>query len=195
MAAIAVAAGGIWWDQRWLLVVAVALLLLFAGLVRHHLMLGRARQKAILRVQISDEALLRLDRAWDKLPQRHNYTPSPDHPFAADLDLFGHASVLHLLDTAKTPLAEQTLRDWLLAPASAAVVRERQAAVQELTPARLAGRIDLAGAAHTSPDQDPEPFLEWAEGERLLTTQRFIVLAGRISVVLFWLMLERKFSV
>jgi hypothetical protein len=192
--ALGCAAGGIWWDQRWLFIVAAALLVLFGGLVRHHLLLGRARREAMLRVQISNDALLRIDRAWDKLPQRHTYAPDPDHPFAGDLDLFGHASVLHLLDTAKTPLGEQTLRDWLLAPASPATLRERQAAVRELAPLiDWREELTLRALLHTAPDQNPEPFLQWAEGERWLSRQRFVVIGGRISVVLFWVTLAAQF--
>jgi hypothetical protein len=209
LAAVACAVSGIWWDQRWLFVVAAACLVLFVGLVRHHLMLGRARQAAILRVQISDEALLRLDRAWDKLPQRHTYVPDPDHPFAGDLDLVGHASVLHLLDSAKTPVGEDTLRDWLISPAPLSVVRERQAAVRELTPLLdWREELSLRALLHTSTDRDPAPFLEWAEGETppgggrwpagteggsWLSEQRIIVTAGRVSVVLLWVTLVAQF--
>lgn len=194
IAAAAAAAGGIW-EARWLFAVALTLFVVFFALVRRHILLGRARRAAILRVQISDEALLRHDRAWDKLPQRHAFLSDPGHPFAADLDLFGHASVLHLLDTAKTPMAEQALREWLLAPASLEAIRERQPAVQELAPLiDWREELTLRTLVSTSPDQDPEPLLAWAEGERWLTNQRFVVLAGRVSVGLFWVMLAAHIS-
>jgi len=65
------------------------------------------------------------------------------HPYAQDLDLFGHGSLFELLSTARTRVGEETLARWLLAPATPDVLRDRQAAVAELRP-RLDLREDLA---------------------------------------------------
>src|SRR5262249_44458152 len=62
----------------------------------------------------------------------------PDHPAAADLDLFGTGSLFERLVTPCTRAGEDTLAGWLLAPAAAAEVCARQVAVTELR-----GRIDL----------------------------------------------------
>ena len=62
----------------------------------------------------------------------------PDHPAAADLDLFGVGGLFERLATPCTRAGEDTLAGWLLAPAGAAEVRDRQAAVAELR-----GRLDL----------------------------------------------------
>jgi hypothetical protein len=67
----------------------------------------------------------------------------PDHPAAADLDLFGVGSLFERLATPCTRAGEDTLADWLLVPAGAALVRDRQAAVAELR-SRLDLREDLA---------------------------------------------------
>jgi hypothetical protein len=62
----------------------------------------------------------------------------PDHPAAADLDLFGEGSLFERLATPCTRAGEDALARWLLAPAGAAEVRDRQIAVAELR-----GRLDL----------------------------------------------------
>ena len=67
----------------------------------------------------------------------------PHHPYADDLDVFGQGSLYELLCGARTTMGEETLAAWLRAPADPAAVRERQAAVRELTP-RLDLREDLA---------------------------------------------------
>jgi hypothetical protein len=67
----------------------------------------------------------------------------PDHPAAADLDLFGVSSLFERLATPCTRTGEKTLAAWLLMPGSAAEVRSRQAAVLELRD-RIDLREDLA---------------------------------------------------
>jgi hypothetical protein len=61
-----------------------------------------------------------------------------EHPYAADLDLFGHGSLFELLCGAQTHAGRATLARWLLAPAPLPAVRARQEAVEDLRP-----RIDL----------------------------------------------------
>jgi hypothetical protein len=48
------------------------------------------------------------------------------HPYALDLDLFAAGGLFELLNTACTRSGEDTLADWLLAPAPADVVRDRR---------------------------------------------------------------------
>src|SRR3954451_3525767 len=54
--------------------------------------------------------------------------------YASDLDLLGHASLQHMLNTPTTSVGQQRLRDWLLTPAPHSVARQRQPAVAELAP-------------------------------------------------------------
>jgi DNA mismatch repair ATPase MutS len=67
------------------------------------------------------------------------------------------------------------------------VVRERQAAVGELaTAALLDWRQELQVRGRLAGDSrpDPEPFLNWAEGERWLQRRRTLVWMARISPIL-----------
>src|SRR5690349_22843652 len=138
LAAVACLGWGIY-VRNWPLVGAgVLLLVAFLVLVRHHVMLGRARQRALEFVAISVEAGARRRRDWEALPLRSTFRAAGEHPYAADLDLFGRASLFHLLYPGGTALGEATLRDWLLVAAAPGVARERQGSVAELAP-----RIDL----------------------------------------------------
>ena len=93
-------------------------------------------------------------------------SPAPeDHPYADDLDVFGHASLYTLLGTTATRPGADTLVDWLLAPASVDTVRERQVAVRELTPA-IEFRDELHAAGRIAGPVEMEEIaklLEWAE--------------------------------
>jgi len=167
----AVLAGvAVWRGWPALALAAGAALAAFAVLVVWHGRVARRHRQAVIQGEVNQEALLRLARDWDALPQRPRRQPavSPEHPYAADLDVTGRASLLHLLDTTTTPTGAETLARWLLAPADPDTVRLRQAAVAELAPMLdLREELQVLGRLRAGDDPDPEPFLRWAESGRL----------------------------
>ena len=179
------------WADSWLLGSLGALLFGgFVALVTYHGVLGRTRQRLADLWAVNDEGLKRRARAWDTLPLRHTEPADPAHPYAVDLDIVGRASLLHLLLGETTPAGERTLRRWLLASAPAEAVRERQAAVAELTPA-LELRDDLAvgGRRVRASRRNVEPFLAWAESEPWLSRYRAVLWTARISPLVLWALL------
>ena len=144
-------------------------------------------------VAINREGAARAVRSWTQLPDPDAVEVGEDHPYAHDLDLFGHASVMHLLGTVATAPGRETLSRWLGAPAPADVIRDRQDAVAELAPAldfrqalaadgRTAGRISAARI---------QRFLEWADdvhpgqGTRGITVAR--IAGPLLGVSAVWL--------
>lgn len=118
-------------------------LLMFLALVVAHDVVDRRRARASLAVQHYQRALRRLDDAWrGEGVQRRDFA-APEHPYAADLDLFGPGSLFALLCTARTRGGQATLADRLLGPAAPDEVRERQRAVLALRE-RIDLREDLA---------------------------------------------------
>jgi ABC-type Na+ transport system ATPase subunit NatA len=100
--------------------------------------------------------------------------PPPDHPYADDLDVFGHASLHVLLGTTSTRPGADMLTDWLLAPAPPEVVQQRQNSVQELTPA-IEFRDELQAMGRIAGQVEPEQLqllLEWAESPAWLLPKR-----------------------
>ncbi len=136
----------LWWPasaarlSAWWLLVPVAA---FAALLVAHARVRRRRRQAERRAAFHARGLARLDGQWAGTGQSGARFLDPRHPYADDLDLFGAGSLYELLCGARTPMGEETLAAWLLAPADLPSVRARQAAVQELTP-RLDLREDLA---------------------------------------------------
>jgi energy-coupling factor transporter ATP-binding protein EcfA2 len=199
--------------------VAAGLTVWFVVQVRRYRRVERRRRHLAGLADLADEALLRIARDWQQLPLRHEGRAEPTHPYANDLDLLGHGSLLHLLESTGTRLGESTLRGWLLAaatkdglpvsratadglplaaPAGTPViapvgdggVSERQAAVGELAPlAEWREELVWRGRATGTPSPDPEPFLAWAEGDRFLASKRALVWGARISPPLFWILL------
>ena len=92
--------------------------------------LGRARRA----VRFYREGLSRLDDTWPGTGATGERFLQADHPYAADVDLFGRGSLFELLSRARLRGGEETLARWLLAPGDPDELRPRQAAVDELRP-------------------------------------------------------------
>ena len=143
--------------------VGVLLAALFSVLVVRHRRAGRRERWYSELARVAHEARCRRLRYWDGLEQPSPAAPE-DHPYADDLDVFGHASLYTLLGTTATRPGADTLVDWLLAPASVDTVRERQVAVRELTPA-IEFRDELHAAGRIAGPVEMEEIaklLEWA---------------------------------
>lgn len=146
--------------SAWFLLLPVGAFVL-AALI-HNRVLQR-RDEAARSVRYFERALDRLDRKWAGvgsdgmawLPERHLY--------ASDLDLFGRGNLFQWLNQARTRMGEAALAGWLLHPAKANEIQEREAAVRELAgDVALRERMYLVSEA-VAASVHPEPLLRWAE--------------------------------
>ena len=163
-----------WWSfergafSAWWLLIAVGLFVAIAG---YHAGVERRRLCAIRAVEFYRRGLARVEDRWigsgsvGSLGERFD---TGESFYATDLDLFGRGSLFELLSQARTRMGEKMLAAWLLAPASAAAIRERHEAVGELR-GRLDLREDVAvlgedvkSAVHA------EALVEWAASPNLL---------------------------
>ncbi len=163
--------------------VTLLLILLFAALIAYQRELNRRRRWYDSLAQLNDEARARRARDWAALAhQDDGPSADPEHRFAADLDLFGPASLSSLLGTVGTTPGRRTLRAWLQVPASRENIRERQAAVAELAPLidlrqelTVRGRLMPETAAAAT-----DRFLAWAESEPWLLKRPLVLWAARL---------------
>ncbi|MDQ3694355.1 MAG: hypothetical protein M3464_12100, partial [Chloroflexota bacterium] len=176
---------GLWQAAPVAIALGVPLLALFVALALYHHRLGKRRRRAAAMYAINDEAVARIGRDWTALPEPPPVALPPDHPFAADLDLVGRASVLQLIDTTSTPFGFRALTAWLLTPAAPAAVRDRQAAVAALAPG-LAFRQALTAEGRLAAEdrRDPEPLLAWAEGPRWLADRTWLRVVAWVGPIL-----------
>lgn len=137
----------------------------FVALVVLHRRTRRREQWFADMASLNEEGLNRLARDWDRLPARPPSRSIEGHAYAADLDLYGRASLSQILGPVATPFGAAALDDWLLSAAAPAVVRERNGAVRELAPLHdLRDTLALHGrAARAIRTRDIERFLAWAE--------------------------------
>lgn len=108
---------------------------------------ARARRAAAL-AALNDQGVHRVRREWDELPEVSWPAVAATHPFAADLDLFGAASLSRLFPPLSAAPGRSTLLHWLLR-GDGANARERQEGVADLAP-RLDLRDELALLASRS---------------------------------------------
>ncbi len=121
--------------------------------------------------QVNDEGPHRVHREWTAIPERDELDADPDHAYARDLDVGGHASLFRLLGPVGTAAGVQCLREWLLGAATPEVIRARQPAIAEL--AELHDLRDALAAQRLlhrrTTAAEVARFTEWAENPPALT--------------------------
>jgi hypothetical protein len=185
VAALASLGIGLWRDLPFLQGLAAVCTLGFIVSFVYHTRIDHLQQQYDELWRINDEALRRNQRDWTSLPLRQPATVVGDTHYVTDLDMLGHASLQHLLNTAYTPTGQMTLQRWLLEPAEPDIIRERQKAVAELA-ARIDFRDQLAfhGRQMGNAQVNYELFLEWAEGGRWLSERPWLAWLTRVMPIL-----------
>jgi hypothetical protein len=144
-------------DLAWLAPFAVG----FVVLVVLHDRVIQGRNRCERSVAFYERGLARLFDRWAGGGDGGERYLDPHHPYAADLDVFGHGSLFELLCTARTRAGEDALARWLCDAAPPQVVVERQAAIRELAP-RLDLREDLSLlGAEVRARFDPDQLEQW----------------------------------
>jgi len=154
-----------WLSALWVLAPAAS----FSGVVAYHGVLRRRHAFAARAAELYRRGLARMEDRWSGTGNRGERFRDDHHVYAADLDLFAEGSLFELLCAARTRMGEETLAQWLLAPAPAEEIRLRQTCVCELR-----GHLDLRERIGTlgresEPALYPQRFREWAEGPAALT--------------------------
>lgn len=172
-------------EQLWLFGAAAACALGFVAAIARHTWVDRMQRRYAELWTINDEGLRRLRRDWATLPLRQPPAASQvladRSSLAGDLDLVGHASLQHLLNTASTPVGQLTVLQWLLEPAPVSVLPQRQAAVAELAPlVEFRDQLALRGRLMERGQVNYELFLRWAESERWLQQRPWLVWLTRL---------------
>jgi hypothetical protein len=168
-----------------LLILAALLFVAFIAAFARQGRLDRQQRRYRERCAANEEGLARLKRDWDALPLRAPAPEEPPSPLATDLDLLGRASLQHLLSAAATAVGQATLREWLLAPAPLATIRDRQASVAELAPQiELREELAVGGRLLGEAQLSYLRFLEWAEGTPWLRPRGWLVWLTRALTVL-----------
>ncbi|PYX56187.1 MAG: mismatch repair protein [Acidobacteria bacterium] len=143
----------------WLLVLIAAL----AVLALAHELIVRAKTRASGAADYYRKGIARIEDRWPGTGQGGDRFRADDHVYAEDLDIFGRGSLFELLSTARLPMGEHRLADWLSRPSPKSVILARQELVSELRQ-KLDLRENLAITGEKlRPRLDPESLVGWAE--------------------------------
>ncbi|MGE5815423.1 MAG: MutS-related protein [Acidobacteriota bacterium] len=143
-----------------------------------------AEQRTI--AEVNRDALARVRRDWGAVPVIAVHTVPENHPFAGDLDVVGHASLMQLLGSVGTPDGIATLRSWLLAPAPSADIGARQTAISELADhlevrqELLARALQATRGRGGANEEGLEHFFVWAEGRTWLISRPWLLWIARL---------------
>jgi hypothetical protein len=159
--------GWFWW-------VAAALAAAFVALVVAHARIDRIERRVAAAIAYHRWAIVRIDGKYAEYPSRGERFRSDEHPYAADLDLFGESSLFQLLDSTHTRRGEDTLGQWLTQASERDEIVDRQAAVRELVP-REGIREELAvlGTLIRADKPDSAPLIAWAESPLVVSKLPF----------------------
>ena len=117
--------------SAWMLAPPIAA---FIALVAWQSKIDRAAQRVRRAVGFHERGLSRVENRWHGSGETGERFLDPHHPYAADLDLFGRASLFELLSTARTRGGEARLASWLKSAAKIGELHLRHEAVRELQP-------------------------------------------------------------
>jgi DNA mismatch repair ATPase MutS len=114
--------------------------------------------------------LARIEDRWADFGETGDRFNDPHHVYAADLDLFGNASLFQLLSTARTRMGEERLAQWLLSPSPIEEISRRHSAVRELRE-ELDLREDLNVLGEDARvGVHPDELVKWAESSNQVGT-------------------------
>ena len=118
---------------------------------------------------------------------------NPNHPYTADLDIFGEHSIFQLVNRTTTESGRILLSEWLSKSAQKAEIKDRQNAIKELAQ-KLDWRQDFqaSGLHFQNKKSDYYKLLEWVEKPIFLLKNQLVyiivaIILGVLSSLSFFL--------
>ncbi len=148
-----------------------------------HSRILRSQELARRAVEFYERGLARIEDRWSGIGERGDRFNDPHHVYAADLDLFGNASLFQLLSTARTRMGEERLAQWLLSPSTIEEISLRHSSVRELR-----DEIDLREDLNVLGEDarvgvHPDELVNWAESSEQLGMPWMAWLAPILAVL------------
>ena len=147
----------------------------FIALIKQHNRIVYQRNHYRFLQQINQEEIQRLDNQIKGFADGNGHL-SPGQFYASDLDIFGRHSIFQLLNRTTTQRGEKTLAGWLLNPARAKEIRQRQEAIEELKD-QLEWRQDFqARGKHGQVEGDAiDQLFEWGNEPAKVLPKKWLI--------------------
>ncbi len=133
-----------------------------------HARVLRAKARAQTAAEYYAKGIARIEDRWAGTGQTGERFRDTNHVYAEDLDLFGRGCLFELLSTARLPMGETRLANWLTAGSDLRTIQDRQKLILELRE-KVDLREDLAVTGEELRARlNPESLVEWAEAKSIL---------------------------
>lgn len=139
--------------------------ILFGYLAIQHKRVRNRLQFSQILIKINQKGMDRLSGEWVNFSDTGEEFIEEEHPYAADLDLFGKASIFQWINSAQTPEGRDTLQRFLKQPLKdRPEILIRQEAIRECAD-KIAWRqqFEAEGILVSGKFQNTEALLNWAE--------------------------------
>jgi hypothetical protein len=141
---------------------------LYLALALFHERTIRDRTHAETAAAFYERGIARIEDRWPGAGETGERFRDPKHIYAEDLDLFVRGGLFQLLSTARLPMGENRLAQWLLAASATPEILERQELVGSLRE-KLDLREDIAVTGEDlRASLDPESLIGWSETASIL---------------------------
>jgi hypothetical protein len=128
----------------------------------------RAKARAQTAADYYRKGIARIEDRWTGTGQTGERFRDTNHVYAEDLDLFGRGCLFELLSTARLPMGENRLANWLTAGSDLQTIQDRQKLILELRE-KVDLREDLAVTGEELRARlNPESLIDWAEDKSIL---------------------------
>jgi hypothetical protein len=170
---------------------AVPIVVYIALALAHEFAL-RALAHARTAVAFYQRGLARLEDRWPGTGASGERFRNPKHVYADDLDIFGTGCLFELLSTARLPMGEERLAQWLSAASPVPEIHERQKVIVELRD-KLDLREELALLGEDLKVRlDPQWLENWAEAPPLLPAGAWRIVSALLAIsaaatTIYWL--------
>jgi hypothetical protein len=142
----------------------------------------RAKARANTAADFYRKGIARIEDRWAGGGQTGERFRDANHVYAEDLDLFGPGCLFELLSTARLPMGESRLANWLGEGSEVGTILERQKLIEELRE-KLDLREDLAVTGEDLRARlNPESLIDWAEGKSILPGGSWRVIAALLAI-------------
>nr|AWN00228.1 hypothetical protein [uncultured organism] len=141
---------------------------IYALLAIVHERILRSRTRAEAAASFYRRGIARIEDRWTGTGESGDRFRDTKHVYADDLDIFGRGCLFELISTARLPMGENRLAEWLRQPSSPAEIRERHGSVTDLRE-KTRMREDIAVLGNDLRVRlDPESLIGWAESGAIL---------------------------
>jgi hypothetical protein len=157
-------------------------IVIYAALALAHEFALRALAHARTAVAFYQRGIARIEDRWPGTGASGERFRNPKHVYADDLDIFGAGCLFELLSTARLPMGEERLAQWLTAASPVPAIHERHKVIVELRE-KLNLREELALLGEDLKVRlDPRSLENWAEAPSLLPAGPWRIVTALLAI-------------